>query len=88
MAQPLGGRDLPPNHHAANLHQGDAPGILGIPLPTSGTDALQSVHTSLNFIRNYGGAYPVDHQEEHAWPHAPKIKFLKFDGENPKLWQQ
>jgi hypothetical protein len=46
------------------------------------------MHTSPNFIRNYGGADPVDHRDEHARAPAPKIEFPKFDGENPKLWQQ
>jgi hypothetical protein len=30
----------------------------------------------------------VDQRDEHARAPAPKIEFPKFDGENPKLWQQ
>jgi hypothetical protein len=38
--------------------------------------------------RNIVGYERADHREDHVRAPAPKTVFPKFDGENPKLWQQ
>jgi hypothetical protein len=68
------------DRRAANLFRGDAPGIIGNPLPTPGT----GVNSNYAFTRSHVG----DYREESVRAPAPKIEFPKFDGENPKLWQQ
>ena len=72
------------DHRAATLHRGDAPGILGIPLPAPGTGAIQSRPASADFYRTRHEEF----RDESVRAPAPKIEFPKFDGENPKLWQQ
>lgn len=71
-----------------HLFRGDAPGILGFPLPAPGTGAIQSGPSSSSFTRTQFGEERGYYREESVRAPAPKIEFPKFDGENPKLWQQ
>ena len=72
------------NHRTANLHWGDAPRILGIPLPAPSTGAFQTRPSSSDCLHIVHDGYRV----ESVRVIAPKIEFPKFDGENLKLWQQ
>jgi hypothetical protein len=82
--QGAGLRDL----RAPNLFRGDAAGILGVPVTAPGTGVLQSGPSCPTPLRSYVGNDQHDYREEQIRAPAPKIEFPKFDGENPKLWQQ
>ena len=70
------------DHRAPHLFRGDAPGILGHPLPAPGTDAIQSRPVHLDLACVGGGRQ--EFREDTVRVPAPKIEFPKFDGENPK----
>lgn len=78
------------DRRAANLFRGDAPGILGNPLPPPGTGATQSGPLFVDPARNLVDNRFVERRDDREIVRAPapKIEFPKFDGENPKLWQQ
>jgi len=76
----------------AHLFRGDAPGLLGPRLPAPGTGATNvpysSAYRNMSREDEFEGR---DYRESWGRPpgnHAPKMEFPKFDGENPKLWQQ
>jgi hypothetical protein len=75
-------------HRSALLYRGDAPGILGIPESAPGSGAIQTRLPTPSCFRNIPRDDQVIHQQESVRAPAPKIEFPKFDGENPKLWQQ
>jgi hypothetical protein len=80
--QGIGSRDL----CAPDLRRGDVPGILGIPLPAPGTGVIP--HRPLLTDYEHGSGSRPEYRDEGVRAPAPKIEFPKFDGENPKLWQQ
>jgi hypothetical protein len=53
-----------------------------------GTGALQSGPSCPTPLRSFVGHDQHDYREEQIRAPALKIEFPKFDGENPKLWQQ
>lgn len=75
------------------LHRGDAQGILSHPhTPVTGNPPLPSkpvqVHMASEEDDLVGDPYVVDTGQHRAGYHpTPKMEFPKFDGENPKVWQ-
>jgi hypothetical protein len=79
----------PDGHRDARLHRGDAPGILGNPLPSPCTGTYTGPPPSdprvgVRFEEFRGGTPPDNTRTPNP---TPKMDFPKFDGENPKLWK-
>ncbi|KAK1602451.1 hypothetical protein QYE76_003131 [Lolium multiflorum] len=75
------------DHRDAHLRRGDARGLLGNPLHAPGA-GNSHVHRSMNNITDDTGDPYDRHDNCHRYHATPKMDFPKFDGENPKLWQQ
>lgn len=75
------------DHHDAHLRRGDAPGFLGNPLHAPGAGTFHNQRSIIHVPGDLGDPYKMhdNHNRSHA---TPKMDFPKFDGENPKLWQQ
>lgn len=82
------------DHGDAHLRRGDAPGVLGTLQysPGAGTSsqprAQISVHTNTVMDERVDPYERTDYRGRSGTHSSPKMDFPKFDGENPKLWQQ
>lgn len=82
------------DHGDAHLRRGDAIGLLGKLQHAPGTGTIHQQRTPsqhhTNFVRHdHEDTYERHENRGRAGSHSsPKIDFPKFEGENPKLWQQ
>lgn len=72
-----------------HLRRGDARGLFGSPPLAPGAGTYCNHRTLVSIPDDPGDPYAMHDYQHRTRPHAtPKMDFPKFDGENPKLWQQ